>query len=443
MAWHRITAVVAVAFALTGCANMLTVGRTTLLPSGTNKTVDDKGKSTFDSSSGGIAVHLDAQQRAIIHAGARYCAEPSPDALAAYAASLGLGASVPGTGAGSGSSALSSAAASIGLRTQSIQLMRDALYRICEASNNGRINESDSAMLLRRSQDLTAVVVAVEQLTGAVIAQQAAVTTNAQASASASLVANQQLLAEMEKQVEEKQAAVDSAETALKEATTAQEKAKTDKATADANLAQTDNESNRTAANNAKTNLESKDRIVEIRKRDLEARKEQLADAKKVRDEVKAARDSALTNSNAATASNAQFSQSQQAKALDKAASEKIATVVGEMVKDVLNKDYTVDHCMTLLASATDKDNVAVQICAEIMTRSAERAFKDLDLKISSYAHDDTSAQLETLISEKKVTPAAIKQWMKQEGFASDNVTFFVTGKEFASQRKRFLDSLK
>ena len=207
MRWRGIATVLAVAFALSGCANMLTVGRTTLLPSGTNKTVDSEGKSNLDTSSGGIAVHLDAQQRAIIHTGARYCAEPSPDALAAYAASLGLGASVPGTGSGSASNALSSAAANIGLRTQSIQLMRDSLYRLCEASNNGRINESDMAMLLRRSQDLTAVVVAVEQLTGAVVAQQAAVTTNAQASASASLVANQQLLGEMEDKVAKKQAA--------------------------------------------------------------------------------------------------------------------------------------------------------------------------------------------------------------------------------------------
>ena len=43
--------------------------------------------------------------------------------------------------------------------------MRDAFYRICEASNNGNLNDLEVATLLRRSQDLTAVVLAVEQLT--------------------------------------------------------------------------------------------------------------------------------------------------------------------------------------------------------------------------------------------------------------------------------------
>lgn len=54
--------------------------------------------------------------------------------------------------------------------------MRDALNRMCEAYGNGAIGEAQVVTLLNRSQDLTAVIFAVEQLTGAVTANQFAVT---------------------------------------------------------------------------------------------------------------------------------------------------------------------------------------------------------------------------------------------------------------------------
>lgn len=90
--------------ALTGCANLQTIGRTTTLPNG------DATTST------GVAIHLDAQQRLVMFNGEQYCAEPSPDALAAYASALGAGAAVSGQGAASVAQALQSAAGSIGLR---------------------------------------------------------------------------------------------------------------------------------------------------------------------------------------------------------------------------------------------------------------------------------------------------------------------------------------
>ena len=96
---------------LTACANINTIGRTTKLDSG-----DNIGK----------AVHLDIQQRLlIVNEFGYYCSEPSPDALAAYAAAFGIGASSPASGAASAAGGGQSSAASVGLRTQSITLMRD------------------------------------------------------------------------------------------------------------------------------------------------------------------------------------------------------------------------------------------------------------------------------------------------------------------------------
>jgi|GEM_PF-908402 len=71
------------------------------------------------------------------------CAEPSPDVALAIAQSFGAGLSILGGGGAQGSGALSGASAegvaSLVERTQSIQLLRDQMYRTCEAYGNGAI----------------------------------------------------------------------------------------------------------------------------------------------------------------------------------------------------------------------------------------------------------------------------------------------------------------
>ena len=169
IAYARLTIVVIVssAAAVVGCANMSTISRRTELP----------GE--------GIAIHLDAPQRVVFaNKDGAVCAEPSPDALQAYAASLGASFSAPRKESAALATAFSENSASIGLRTQSITLMRDALYRICEAEHNKAIGHGDTVLLLERSQDLTLGVLAIEQLTGAVVARQAILTTGANADVS-------------------------------------------------------------------------------------------------------------------------------------------------------------------------------------------------------------------------------------------------------------------
>lgn len=108
----------------------------------------------------------------------RICAEPSPDALAAIGASVG-GSFLSGPESGQLAAALSESASSIGLRTTSIQLMRDAMYRACEAYLSGGISHTDYADLQAHSQNLIVGMLAIEQLTGAVQAQQVSIVTNA------------------------------------------------------------------------------------------------------------------------------------------------------------------------------------------------------------------------------------------------------------------------
>ncbi|MBC3952036.1 hypothetical protein [Pseudomonas folii] len=90
------------------------------------------------------------------------CAEPSPDALKAIAASGSLSKSDILAISG----AYQEAGANIGLRTQSIQLLRDQLYTLCQAYANGVINQATYMMYLTRNQRNTVAILAIEQLTG-------------------------------------------------------------------------------------------------------------------------------------------------------------------------------------------------------------------------------------------------------------------------------------
>jgi hypothetical protein len=206
---HALLAIFAVALA--GCANLSTVDRRSELPDG------------------GKAVHLDAPQRiAFSNSKGWVCAEPSPDALQAYASSLGLGVTSPSANSASIAQSLSTSAGSIGLRTQSITLMRDALFRICELYYNDAISKDGAIQLLERSQDLTMGILAIEQLTGAVTAQQVVLTNSSAASAAAAINDTQKELDKAQADEAAKQTAADTAQTALE----AQKKVVADKTTA-------------------------------------------------------------------------------------------------------------------------------------------------------------------------------------------------------------------
>lgn len=156
------TLVLCACVVLAGCANLDSIYRT----------IDVNG----------MAVTVDAKQRAIFSAEVPkkvvVCAEPSPDALSAYGASLSGTFSKSSTEQAQLATALAEQSASIGLRTQSIQLLRDAMYRACEGYLGGGITEAEFYLLQRRFQNLTLGLLAIEQLTGAVKAEQVALSTS-------------------------------------------------------------------------------------------------------------------------------------------------------------------------------------------------------------------------------------------------------------------------
>lgn len=102
------------------------------------------------------------------------CAEPSPDALAVYSSALAANVThTSGTG-GAFQFASGEAGSAFGLRTQSIQLLRDAYYRACEAYIGEAIDEETYDVLIRRLNTQAIAYLAIEQITsGAAVAAQA------------------------------------------------------------------------------------------------------------------------------------------------------------------------------------------------------------------------------------------------------------------------------
>lgn len=94
------------------------------------------------------------------------CAEPSPDALVGIAASFSGAIDVASKGSAQAAASMAEAVQSIGRRTQTIQLLRDGLYRACEAYLNGAINEEEYKLIISRVDDFAVTLMAIDGLTG-------------------------------------------------------------------------------------------------------------------------------------------------------------------------------------------------------------------------------------------------------------------------------------
>ena len=132
-----------------------------------------------DDKQDGKVFFVNAEQRAIFTKSfGILCAEPSPDAIASLSSALSLNASQGQELSLGASLAIQNAIGNIGLRTQSIQLMRDALYRVCEGYFSKAINSSNFLDLHERYQDNMIAILAIEQLTGTVIGSTNSTETN-------------------------------------------------------------------------------------------------------------------------------------------------------------------------------------------------------------------------------------------------------------------------
>ncbi|MGF1711516.1 hypothetical protein L4C37_13220 [Vibrio kagoshimensis] len=158
-----------------GCGNLSSVHRTIEVDKGEGALIDIKQRGvfasnrTFKTTVNGVT---EENSWTVV------CAEPSPDSMSAYASENSL--SIPQKI--KLATAFQEGATYTGLRTQSIQLLRDGMYRLCEAHMSGAIDKSTYAVLVRRYQKNMVALLAIEQLTGVVKAPGATVSTNGVAS---------------------------------------------------------------------------------------------------------------------------------------------------------------------------------------------------------------------------------------------------------------------
>ena len=293
---------------------------------------------------GGVAIHLDAPQRLVYSsADGVLCAEPTPDALQAYAASLGVGVGAPSQGAASIAQAMQTGAASVGLHTQSITLMRDALYRVCEQAHNKSIGSADIIHLLQRSQDLTLGVLAIEQLTGAVTSKQVVLSGTANASASSN-IANTEAA---------KAAAAKTELVRKQERDNAQKKVTDDQSAFDAlkaQMAAPGISEPETAALQAKkdalgnTITQDKDALTVAEKNYQSAQDATLA--------INGQLDSAMTSAATGATGNGAFASGSDQKIIDKETAAAIAQAVEQIVDTVVNRGRLVDVCANFMSSA-------------------------------------------------------------------------------------------
>ncbi|MEM7425251.1 MAG: hypothetical protein AAF441_04105 [Pseudomonadota bacterium] len=144
----------------------------------------------------GVGVSLDARQRTVLvkekggpNKSRRdiVCSEPSPDAIVAAASAVAANVAVrgggqnPGAGGGGFSRSFAETMASIGLRTQTIQLLRDQLFRACEAYMNGAIGRFQYNAIVNNMDRVIVSTLAVDGLAASPVAPAAGIGANANA----------------------------------------------------------------------------------------------------------------------------------------------------------------------------------------------------------------------------------------------------------------------
>jgi hypothetical protein len=430
----------AAGIALSACgANFNSIGRRTTLPSNQQ-----------------AAIHLDAQQRVVmVGRNGVYCAEPSPDAMAAYAQAAALGVSIVGKGAGSGAGSSQSDISDIGLRTQSITLMRDALYRLCEAGANGQLTDISQTQLMARSQDLTAVVVAVEQLTGAVAANQSLLTGTSNASSSASLISDAAQLdaarKNLTKKNEELTAAITARDTQQTVVTNQTATVAAAQGRVDSPPAGADPVALQKTLQDEKTALQREQGKLDVAISKVIDAQKAVDDAQQVVNTIEAKNSAALTSATASTTGSGQFSTPVQRVQLDKASSEKIAASVEGMVTAVLNKDYTAADCMFLLTNITKLGNVINPTQERLLNNTLDQCGNLLNAKINNeisklsvsyFVDDDSSKKLKVAMAKDATLLPKIQAWL-QTNRPDLIVPRLIYGEENGAVRQQVISDLQ
>jgi hypothetical protein len=180
------------ALSLTACANLNSIHRVSdLRAEGQIEMIDAKQRAIISVPTISVASTQKSDQygSALQSTKFRVCAEAAPDVFSIYAlaaAAEGRASLSPGEDAGrdlEGLATLSAAeTASTIERTQTINLIRESMYRTCERYLSGAIGAETMQIQAARDQRAMVAILAIEQLTGVVKRRPTILSTQAQAS---------------------------------------------------------------------------------------------------------------------------------------------------------------------------------------------------------------------------------------------------------------------
>lgn len=192
---------------MSGCAELNSIHHNTLTPT----------------EGAGQIMTVDAKQRHLImmpemkedaETKWRVCAEAAPDVFSAYA----MSAAAKGDKTGGQFGMASAETAATIERTQTINLIRESLYRTCERYASDALSKTSFVVQAARDQRSMIAILAIEQLTGAVRPKSTVISPGGTAATSFSGEAAAQLLRDAQKRVSEAEAASEEANKALEKA---------------------------------------------------------------------------------------------------------------------------------------------------------------------------------------------------------------------------------
>lgn len=186
--------------AFAGCANLNSIHQTANLPDGRSHLIDAKQRAIVvwplsepeqrqAKAGSGSGKGATARKAEDYYSRMYVCTEPSPDAFSVLATSGEFSLTGETGAAAAGSLASTETGASLVRRTTTIQALRDAYFRLCEAHANGAIDDIDLMVGQRHNQTMLLGMLAVEQLTGAMAAPAVAIGGSAEATSASSMQA--------------------------------------------------------------------------------------------------------------------------------------------------------------------------------------------------------------------------------------------------------------
>ncbi|WP_239182158.1 hypothetical protein [Vibrio sp. Of7-15] len=299
---------------------------------------------------------------------------------------------------------------------------------------------------MSRSQDLTAVILATEQLTGVVVAQQAALSGSASADATSVMIATSQLLEAALKQQQRVQTRLEEALERKSDAEGKQKQSQDELAAAQAdrqNNPGDDAAGQRAGARlqRAERELATADSEVALAE-EIRALRQQTLDAATERvQSLQAAQDSAATTAAASSSSSAALSGGGITSRLNDQSTQAIAVAVSSMVNNVVNKPYVLDYCMAII-SADDSNNATaslkgdLNLCPEVIRNTMEIEQARVAGISDEFDVDDlkTTNCIKSWLNSNADNKGKLDQWRKQ---TADNIghVIFMFGKRASSLR--------